>query len=466
VPTLTQELEGALAEYPEQVLVIAGAGVARASDPSSPAASWTGLLATGVERRRERCPQLEENWFKVTTDLIEEGKANAPSLVMAATRIEKALTAVHAGQYGAWLTDTVGRLTPRDHRVIRSLLDWQTRIATLNYDNLFEIVGNLPAVTWLQPDRALRTLRGMVPGVLHLHGHFWWPESVVFGERTYENIRRDPTAQSLLRSIFTLHTVVFVGCGGTTADPNFEGLWAFCKESLALNQLSHFHLVKTEEMAALAQRYTGLPVRPVPYGRRHEDLAPFLTELTERVRARQRPPTVSDALIRSQSDYASAIEDLRRHRGEMPADEFVRRAFAVIQVLRAGGGRRVSALEIDGILRLVASDLTSGPAVSYGLVAAEWLLEEGLDFFASRRLQAISQHLDACPAAPAELNRFRELLARTLSAQAEIDEALRTIDDAIPLLPADAQDRMKAERAELNLLTGDLETAGGNGGEV
>lgn len=456
MPTLVTELEDALVDGPDRILVIAGAGVACASDPGNPHASWIGLLRDGVERCRQRCPSLKPGWEATTTGLIEEGGAS--SLVMAASRIKEELVRVHEGQYARWLADTVGHLHARDHQVVRGLLDWGATIATLNYDGLVEQVSGLPAVTWSQPGLAVRVLRGDEPGVLHLHGHFATPQSVVFDSRSYEEICRDPTAQSMLRACFTLWTIVFVGCGGTVDDPNFSVLWAFCRDALSQSPYSHFHLVRNRDLEDFGRMYTGLPVRPIGYGAEHTDLGPFLAQLSGRVQARRTPPTAADALRRSQADYVSVIEDLRSRRAGVPVEDFVRQTAIACRALRAAGGRRVAALELGRALRS-AVGLPPGLVVTYGLEAAEWLLDDNLDVFAVRLLEGLGQHLSHWPAAAADQAQFRELLARALSARAEIDRALQTIDEALSQVPQDARGRLEAERAELRLLTGDLNEA-------
>ena len=120
----------------------------------------------------------------------------AAELVQAASRIEQALREVHGGEYGSWLADSVGGLKLNDRRTIDALLSWQARIATTNYDNLFEDASHLRAVVWAQGDLALQVLRGVQPGILHLHGHYTSPETVVFGAKTYEDICRDVRART------------------------------------------------------------------------------------------------------------------------------------------------------------------------------------------------------------------------------------------------------------------------------
>ena len=55
--------------------------------------------------------------------------------------------------------------------------------------------------------------------------------------------------------------------------------------------------------------------------------------------------------------------------------------------------------------------------------------------------------------------RFRHLLARCLKANAQLDKLFQAIDSRLPLASADERSRLEAERAELRLLSGDLQRA-------
>ena len=199
MPTPLEDLEKELASHPERVLVLAGAGVAYSTDPN-PCATWSGLLRNGLQRCRERCHTLPPDWLTITELLIKQ-KA-AAEFVQAASRIEQALRDVHGGEYGRWLADSVGALKLNDRRTVDAILKWRTRVATTNYDNLIEDASGLRPVVWDEGHLALEVLRGDQPGVLHLHGHYSLPDTVVFGATTYEDICRDVPAQNFLRSAF------------------------------------------------------------------------------------------------------------------------------------------------------------------------------------------------------------------------------------------------------------------------
>jgi hypothetical protein len=455
-----KELEEELSAHPEHVLILAGAGVACATD-TNPCASWQGLVKDGLERCRQRCHSLGDGWFSITQQMIAEGKAS--EWIQAASRIERALRNVHGGEYGRWLADSVGRLRLVDRRIIDALLGWRTRIATTNYDNLIEEASQLRPIVWSQGALALQVLRGDQPGVLHLHGHFSIPEIVVFGATTYEDICRDISAQNMLRSILTRDTVVFVGCGAGIEDPNFGSLFEWSKIALQNCQHTHYHLVRESELKSVAEQYDGLGVTPVVYGTNYADLAPFLEGISDRVRQRNRAPLPLELLTLRQSDYDRRKHELAEQAG-MPAPEFVRRNFELARQHWQAGGRRTAALHMLSALNAKGNELPRSERIDYSLEALEYLLEDGLDSHTTILIGTVEKLLAEFPGDANTLARFRMLLTQCLNARAQVDKLFQAIDAALPLASADEKSRLEAERAELHFLNGDLERAARDSG--
>lgn len=455
MPTPQEDLEKELASHPDRVLVLAGAGVACATD-TNPCAYWSGLLMNGLRRCRERCHELPEKWYGSTQPLIDENTAE--SLIQAASRIEKALRGVHDGEYGLWLKDSVGALKLNDKRTIDAILSWGTRVATTNYDNLFEDASGLHPVVWKQVHLALQVLRGDQPGVLHLHGHYLFADSVVFGAKTYEDICRDARAQNLLRSVFTRDTVVFVGCGAGVDDPNFGGLLEWSRKALESCLHTHYHLVREPELEAVAKQYRGLRVTPVVYGKNYADLGPFLEHVSERVRGQARPPMPLDTLVTRQTDYESQRRVLDA-RTDLPPLEYVRQSFELARTLWDAGGHRTAALHMDGTLIRSGGALAPTDRIEFILEAVEHLLQDDLDFHAMVLLGNAEKLMPQLPVGSEAHSRFRRLLARCLAARADLGKLEQVIAAALPTAPPEERARLEAERAEFHMLGGDLAQA-------
>jgi tetratricopeptide (TPR) repeat protein len=279
-----------------QVLVIAGAGVAVAATAGGApdgtrVASWKGLLADGIER----CvlvgrPPAAEGWAeRLRADL---GSADLDDLLSVAERVSSRLGAPAGGDYSRWLRETVGALRASDPSVPRALAELGVTIATTNYDGLLEEVTGQPPVTWRDGARMERVARGDEAAILHLHGHWQDPQSVVLGIRSYERVLGDAPAQAMMRALRTLRTLLFVGCGAGLEDPNFAALLAWSRGVFAGSEYRHFRLCLESEVATLnALHAPEERLFPVPYGREHGDLASFLGGL----RAKRSPAAATPA---------------------------------------------------------------------------------------------------------------------------------------------------------------------------
>lgn len=258
------------------VLVVVGAGVSIGATGGNPLASWQGLLENGVER----CVALrglDEKWANRVREEIRSGDLD--DLLSAAEKISSKLGFPNGGEYRRWLHETVGTLKLRDRTVIDAIRDLGLPIATTNYDGLLEETTGRPAVTWRDGDKAARVVRGEELGILHLHGYWEEPESVILGIRSYEQIRSNPYAQAVLRAIRTLSTLLFIGCGDGLVDPNFQALLAWAREAFQGAEGRHYRLCKDDELKSLLEKHRKDRLFPVSYGLEHKYLGPFVRGL-------------------------------------------------------------------------------------------------------------------------------------------------------------------------------------------
>ena len=162
---------------------------------------------------------------------IESGETDF--LITAAETISQRMKAKSSGVFRGWLKDTIGKLSIKDRTLPDAVAAIPGVLATLNYDNLLEDAAGHRAVTWLMPDAVQDVLtRAVTDAVLHLHGWYKEPESVVLGLSSYLAVRDHPHAKAVL-NLFTLdRTLLFVGCGDTVLDPNFARLIEWAKEAI------------------------------------------------------------------------------------------------------------------------------------------------------------------------------------------------------------------------------------------
>jgi predicted NACHT family NTPase len=264
------------------VVIIAGPGVSIAACGNQmvdghPVASWTGLMQHALEYCRNLGLADEED-VELLRRQIASGKQSF--LVAAAEDISQRLQSSSPGVFRAWLQDTVGALVPKHREVLKPLAALPGVLATLNYDRLIEKATSRRAVTWLREAKVQEVLRREVTdAVLHLHGCFDEPESVVLGVSRYGRVVDHPHTRAVLQ-LFTLdRTLLFVGCGAVK-DPNFFRLIELGKEALKDVALRHVLLCREEELTTVRADLESAPwLQPLVYGNVYEDLGSFLRSL-------------------------------------------------------------------------------------------------------------------------------------------------------------------------------------------
>jgi tetratricopeptide (TPR) repeat protein len=262
-----------------RVIVLVGAGVSAGATGAAPVASWTGLLENGVARCEELALRpLPAGWGNRVRAQI--GSGDVEELILAAEAVTYRLGGLAHGEYRRWLKETVGRLTAAHLDVLEALRDLGGILATTNYDGLLEQVTGLPAVTWQDQARVQAVLRGGEQAIMHLHGFWREPESVVLGVRSYEQLLGAEHAQAMEQAMAAMGTLLFVGFGAGLADPNFAALRAWMSRLFHGGEYRHFRLATDDQVAALqAEHGPDERVFVLGYGASHDDLAPYLRRL-------------------------------------------------------------------------------------------------------------------------------------------------------------------------------------------
>jgi tetratricopeptide (TPR) repeat protein len=274
-----------------RVVVVVGAGVsvaATAGTSGEAVASWKGLLNNGIEHCiRFGRPPVPVGWAERRRADLDSGDLD--SLLLVADSIASRLGAPGGGEFRYWLKETVGSLRPTSPSVLKALRDLRLPMVTTNFDGLLERVTGLPAVTWRQDAQVEWVLRGDEAGIVHLHGHWQQPESVVLGRRGYADVFADPHAQAVLRALRTLRMFLFVGCGSTLEDLNFGALLRWSREVFPGSPFHHYRLCLDSEVAGLYSLHSAEErIYPLAYGPGYDRLAPFLRALSAARAGRRR----------------------------------------------------------------------------------------------------------------------------------------------------------------------------------
>lgn len=267
----------------ERVTIITGTGLSVAATQNQEVegyrvATWAGLLLHGVEHCRE-IGIADDFDVDILTRQINSGRTDY--LILAAEAISSRMRDRAPGVLRGWLKNSVGALKVADHSVVEAISVLPGVLATLNYDSIIEDVTGRRTITWLQSDEVEEVLNGRYDDtVLHLHGWYREPESVVLGSTSYLSVKEHPHAKAVLQHFTIGRTLLFIGCGATFEDPNFAQLIRWAKEAIADVSPRHFVLCRTSEIGNLQADLASAPwLQPLSYGDAYEDLAPFLRSL-------------------------------------------------------------------------------------------------------------------------------------------------------------------------------------------
>ena len=274
--------------------MVAGSGVTAAATDAHELSSWLGLIESGIEHAAA-LPGIDRGRLDAARSLLGVGDSSA--LILAGELVTEMLGGRDGGEYARWLRETVGSLELVNRSVPEVLLALGVPVATTNYDDLIERTStDWERVTWLEGGAVLRALQGEDRAVVHLHGHWRTPHSVVLGVRSYEELGNSGPAQALQRAMATMNSLLFVGVGDGASDPNFGALRKWLARTFPESQYRHYRLCLNSEVQALAGEHdSGERILPVGYGDSHEELAGFLHDLATVPSSRPRSVRVTAA---------------------------------------------------------------------------------------------------------------------------------------------------------------------------
>jgi hypothetical protein len=278
-PSQLKQLQTELASG--QVVVVVGSGVSAAACGNQEVdghkvATWTGLLEHGVDRLSEK--GAADGGEEMLRNMIRSGKTDF--MISAAGMITERLKGLSHGIFRGWLSDSIGQLKLQDRTLLQDIAALPGLVATLNYDHLLVEETGRPAITWQETNAVQDVLRGTREAILHLHGEYQKPESVVLGLDTYHKVKDDPHGKAVMQCLTLSKTLLFVGCGDTVLDPNFQQLITWGKEALKDVEPRHRLLCRAFELGTFQQKLAAAPwLQPIAYGDDYAALGPFLRSL-------------------------------------------------------------------------------------------------------------------------------------------------------------------------------------------
>lgn len=385
--------------------------------------SWPDLLETGLRYIVEECgvdssdPSIARAHAAAANGRLIDSFDLLQDLLGTSTDTRTSI------KYEAFLAEVFAEPSTLSTELLRALHFLQPRrVVTTNYDTLLENFGVCKgsSVTWQQP-AAIRDVFRLGEGVVHLHGTWNLPTSVILSRRNYEAVAADMSARQVAQVIFHSGVLLFVGTSlDGTHDPHVGDLLSEFErlaDPVRGEQAPHVMLLRGAIRGDVRARLNRQGIRAVSYGANHGDLPKYLRSVGEtgQVQINTRPV---EQLIAGVAKAPSLDDALRAIGAWITSDVFPRRTVRVGFSTKQPSG--------SGFLlrrRAVIPASSSGNPHNYPLSISAWSLLEGrpigwpsdrdrlVDFAWLRRLRK----LDAITAQimSAEMDRIPELSAYT-----------------------------------------------------
>ena len=257
-----------------RLVPVIGAGV---SVGAARLPNWLGAVRAGLRH-------LRQTRMADPAALAEAGRLlEAGELIPAAEAIAAQLKDL--SEWAAWLRDTfrIEQEAIGDWSMLWAIFELMCPlVATTNYDRLlsFNPLQVVQSVSWDEPallESALKDGRSVV----HLHGIWDRPQSVVFGAGDYDRLVGKDAYRSFLRALWLDRTLLFIGCSfDGLQDPDFGRLLDWAHREFGQNHFRHYALLKAGSYDLdQGQHLLRHRIQVVEYGPSHVELPETIRDL-------------------------------------------------------------------------------------------------------------------------------------------------------------------------------------------
>ncbi|HLO45181.1 MAG TPA: SIR2 family protein [Leadbetterella sp.] len=255
----------------KDAVLFLGTGISAYTTNNAPCSTWVGLLKNGIQYCFDNnISGCNQTWFETMNMLLKLNDVN--QWIHVAETITQKL--IEASRYKTWIKKTVGELPILKKDLIEHLGKLKLPIFTTNYDDLVKNILNKSTIHEADIDKIGEVLKFERDSIVHLHGHWDFANTLIFGTKSYLNISQNNDFQSQMKSLMMSKHLIFVGFGSGLYDPNFGPLMEWSK---SLNsEHHHYKLVKNSEINSIN---IDPKVQNVGYGDNYDDLVPFLIEV-------------------------------------------------------------------------------------------------------------------------------------------------------------------------------------------
>ena len=260
----------------DKVIPVIGAGV---SNAVAKLPGWSGLIKQGVAYANDR-NLFEEVELQTINELLDSQK-----LIEAATILKKTLWAPNQ-PFSNWLYDTFDNLDIQSRKLIDAILNLSTSIiATTNYDTLLTSINNISSRERLdhtQHEEIFRMIRNQEDCVIHLHGVYTKPATVILDEKDYKDLHDNAGYVQLMRKLFMDCHLLFIGCSKDgVMDQDLMKLFNFFNKWFPQSSNQHFILLHEKEIEARnhIQLLKQCNVEAISFGKSYEVLPTYLLKM-------------------------------------------------------------------------------------------------------------------------------------------------------------------------------------------
>jgi hypothetical protein len=285
---LRDEIKKAIQDAVRKPLVICGAGVSiHATNGAAP--SWAALIQSGIKRVTDLDGGAAD-WAAQSRNKLTADPSTANWITIADDVTEK-LGGLNNAEFSSWLGAAVGQIASIRGDLLEAVLALGCPIATTNYDDVLVKASGRQPITWDDPAGTHQFLHGERDGILHLHGHWSRPKSVVLGSKSYDAHTSDTRREMLQRMAAIERPSIFIGCSEDgLSDPDFSRLDSFLGEWQDIAPRRYW-LIRHDVTGGMPPSPDhGKRLFPVVFGASHEDLVPVLRTLAPQTAVPSRPP--------------------------------------------------------------------------------------------------------------------------------------------------------------------------------
>ena len=251
---------------------VCGAGVSLASCEKAP--TWVELI-----RRAVAALDPDKQSYVMNVLHGDDDPVRAASLIQSLMPEE---------QFANFFMSEFGCMRASNTELIEAIGSWNLPIITCNYDGLLDHIEGRATVVWTDGELPVMKILDGHPITLHVHGRYDQPESLVFGDSSYDHVINASQVQELLRQLhLQKRTLVYVGFGQGLSDPNFGRLLRWADTQLRDADFRQFVLMRTDDAAAWVSKHDPNYQQkshtiPIVFGDEFSDLPYFIRNLSRR----------------------------------------------------------------------------------------------------------------------------------------------------------------------------------------